>query len=55
MNIEEADRRQAIIALLEEEDFGFWKNCPVKGCGKSFPNFSALVAHMRRDHPGTLA
>ncbi len=38
----------AIMRLLEEDDWGFWRKCPF--CPKQFPNFSALTSHLRRDH-----
>jgi uncharacterized Zn-finger protein len=40
---------EAIQRLLEEEDWGLWRKCPF--CPNSFPNFSALMSHLRRDHP----
>jgi hypothetical protein len=38
----------AIQRLLEEDDWGVWRQCIF--CDKKFPNFSALNSHLRRDH-----
>ncbi len=42
------DDAEAIKALLEEEDWGFWRKCLY--CDKQFPNFAAYVSHLRRNH-----
>jgi len=40
--------RDALMALLEEDDWGFWRKCPK--CDTRWPNYAALLAHLRRDH-----
>lgn len=44
--------RQAWMRFLEEEDWGFWRRCPF--CPRQFPNLSALMSHIRLDHPGAM-
>lgn len=41
---------EALKRLLDEDDWGIWKKCPVDGCDRCFPNFSAVISHLRRDH-----